>query len=302
MGRPATLTPEQRRINRQNSIKKYNETHRNLVNASNKARYYKDHELTKENNRKKYAKNRARNPSKRPPKLTQEEIKARKKIGYQKNIQKVREYSKKYNSENADKLREKGRAYYAANKEKQKQYQKRRREEIKSDPVRHKKAQLDRKERWNRDKAKIKARKKIYNIENREKNNKQKAKQRAIQRATNHEFKLLESMRSRVWHALKGAKKSDRTINLVGCTIKELRVYIENLWTNNMSWENYRHSGWHVDHIVPCCQFNLADPEQQKICFHYTNLRPLWATTEIALKYGESEDYVGNLDRDKTKF
>jgi hypothetical protein len=42
-----------------------------------------------------------------------------------------------------------------------------------------------------------------------------------------------------------------------------------------MTWNN--HGKWHIDHIIPCCAFDLADPEQRKRCFHYTNLQPLWA-------------------------
>jgi hypothetical protein len=43
-----------------------------------------------------------------------------------------------------------------------------------------------------------------------------------------------------------------------------------------MSWNNYGIKGWHIDHIKPCSSFDLSDLEQQKKCFHYTNLQPLW--------------------------
>lgn len=64
-----------------------------------------------------------------------------------------------------------------------------------------------------------------------------------------------------------------------------------------MTWENHKHCGWHLDHIIPCSSFDLSDPEQQNKCFHYTNLQPLWATTAIAMKYGEGPEYIGNLEK-----
>jgi len=48
-----------------------------------------------------------------------------------------------------------------------------------------------------------------------------------------------------------------------------------------MSWNNYTYIGWHVDHIKPCCQFDLSKPEEQAKCFHYTNLQPLWAEENL---------------------
>ena len=48
-----------------------------------------------------------------------------------------------------------------------------------------------------------------------------------------------------------------------------------------MTWENHTRSGWHIDHIVPCAAFDLSDPAQQRACFHYTNLQPLWAKTNL---------------------
>jgi DNA/RNA endonuclease G (NUC1) len=48
-----------------------------------------------------------------------------------------------------------------------------------------------------------------------------------------------------------------------------------------MNWENYGKNGWHIDHIIPCASFDLTDPKQQKNCFHYTNLQPLWAADNI---------------------
>ena len=92
-------------------------------------------------------------------------------------------------------------------------------------------------------------------------------------------FKLLTTLRGRIGQALKGRNKSASTINLLGCTIEELWTHLENQFTEGMTRQN--HGKWHVDHIIPCANFDLTDPEQQKKCFHYTNLQPLWALDNL---------------------
>ena len=73
------------------------------------------------------------------------------------------------------------------------------------------------------------------------------------------------------------SNKAYSTIELLGCTVKECREYLEKQFKEGMTWENHSKNGWHIDHILPCASFDLNDPEQQKKCFHYTNLQPLWA-------------------------
>ena len=53
-----------------------------------------------------------------------------------------------------------------------------------------------------------------------------------------------------------------------------------------MSWDNYGIHGWHIDHIRPCASFDLTDPEQQRQCFHYPNLQPLWAFDNLSKNDG----------------
>jgi hypothetical protein len=89
-------------------------------------------------------------------------------------------------------------------------------------------------------------------------------------------YRILCNIRSRIWLALKSLGKSNRTINLIGCSVLELKIHLEKLFLPGMTWENYGLKGWHVDHIIPCAIFDLTNPEHQKICFHYTNLQPLW--------------------------
>ena len=69
-------------------------------------------------------------------------------------------------------------------------------------------------------------------------------------------------------------QKSDTTMKLTGCTLEKLKKHLENKFEDGMDWNNY--GVWHVDHIIPCAKFDLSNPGQQQICFHYTNLQPMW--------------------------
>lgn len=96
-------------------------------------------------------------------------------------------------------------------------------------------------------------------------------------------FKLRMNLRHRIWSALQAneASKSGGIQELVGCSAADLAAHLEAQFTDGMSWDNYGKHGWHVDHIRPCASFDLTDPEQQRQCFHYTNLQPLWEADNI---------------------
>jgi hypothetical protein len=101
-------------------------------------------------------------------------------------------------------------------------------------------------------------------------------------RKSDLEFKLRGDISSRTRSAIKrsGIKKTSKTIILLGCSIKELKFHLEKQFQEDMSWDNY--GLWHIDHIKPCSSFNLLDPEEQKKCFHYSNLQPLWAKDNLS--------------------
>lgn len=86
-------------------------------------------------------------------------------------------------------------------------------------------------------------------------------------------------LRSRLAEVLRKAKaiKTESALSLLGCSLSEFMKHIESQWEVGMNWDNRKRDGWHIDHIRPCASFDLTDPEQQRICFHYTNLQPLWA-------------------------
>jgi hypothetical protein len=58
----------------------------------------------------------------------------------------------------------------------------------------------------------------------------------------------------------------------------ELKEYIESLFIEGMSWENY--GDWHIDHIIPVSSYN---PETSiDVVNSIKNLQPLWAFDNLS--------------------
>lgn len=74
--------------------------------------------------------------------------------------------------------------------------------------------------------------------------------------------------------------------SIVGCSKQFFRDYIEGLFKTGMTWENHGSNGWHLDHVIPCSQFDLTKHKQLKQCFHYSNVQPLWYPDHIR-KHGK---------------
>ena len=134
-----------------------------------------------------------------------------------------------------------------------------------------------------------------YYLENKEKISKQQAKYRLENKEeirkrnrkkyhSDVEYKLSHNLRSALWGKLKAhlANKNSSALSLAGCTMEELKSHIESKFEDGMSWENWAVDGWHLDHIIPCSSFDLTIEEEQKKCFHYTNLQPLWAKDNLS--------------------
>ena len=96
---------------------------------------------------------------------------------------------------------------------------------------------------------------------------------RRKRRSSDAAFRIQENCRTRMWNALRGSIKAEKTFDLIGCSREELKSHLESLFEPWMNWDNY--GRWEIDHIIPCASFDLTDPIQQKKCFHYSNLQPL---------------------------
>ena len=201
------------------------------------------------------------------------------------NKDKIREYLKKYYEENKDKIIEYSKKYIEKNKDKVREYSKKYREENKDTVREYQEENKDKireykKKYQEENKDKIREYKKKYREENKDNRKKYLKEYTKIKYKKDPSFKLGFLIRIRMRNALKNNKTS-KSLELLGCTIQEAREHLEKQFKEGMTWDNHGYKGWHIDHIIPCASFDLTDLEQQKKCFHYTNLQPLWASENL---------------------
>jgi hypothetical protein len=97
-------------------------------------------------------------------------------------------------------------------------------------------------------------------------------------RKTDIHISVAGRLRNAVRYALtaQSVRKGRHTEEYIGCTFEELKAHLEKQFLPGMTWENRRL--WQIDHIRPCASFDLTQMAAQRSCFHYTNLRPMWAS------------------------
>ena len=175
--------------------------------------------------------------------------------------------SRQWNSENPDKMREANRRFRIAHPERVRELAKTHRAN------RREKAIVEIRAYAEANKEREAQRRKLY----REKHRQQIREAAKIRYATDRNNRMRTILSARMSEVLRGLSKTARTLELVGCSLHEPWAHLEQQFSPAMSWDNYGYYGWHIDHIRPCSSFDLSDPEQQRLCFHYTNLQPLWA-------------------------
>lgn len=171
--------------------------------------------------------------------------------------------------------REWKRKKYLENPEKYKAYKREQWKKMKEDPEKAKKYREHRRI-WERKYRKTE-KYRISHLKQAKEWYKKNSKKIYQQRRKRPYERLSSVIRSRIHDVLKHGYKSDKTEKLIGITIKELKLYIEKQFKDDMTWDNYGFYGWHIDHIIPLSSFDLTKAEEQKKAFHYTNLQPLWA-------------------------
>ena len=92
-------------------------------------------------------------------------------------------------------------------------------------------------------------------------------------------YKLMVSMRNLIGLSFRKKKsvKNKKTEEIIGCSIEEFKNFIENKFTDGMSWDNQ--GIWHLDHIIPISRAN--DEDELIKLNHYTNFKPMWGIENI---------------------
>ena len=189
--------------------------------------------------------------------------------------------NKEYRIENKKKLLEYQKEYYQKNRKQRLKYQK------EYHKLHRNKNIKQMKKYYRKNSKKLLYQSKIYRIFNK----KQRTKQLTQKRKTDIKFKLLCNLRTRLCQALKRNSKRGSTLNLLGCSIEDFKIYLESKFKPGMTWDNHGRGfngkgmeEWHVDHITPCVNFDLSKESEQRKCFYYSNLQPLWAKENIKKK------------------
>jgi len=109
-------------------------------------------------------------------------------------------------------------------------------------------------------------------------------------------------LRKAVENAFNRIKKNKpaKTLELLGCTWEEARLYIESLFQEGMSWENHGlgDDKWHIDHIRPVCSF---EEHELHLMNHISNLRPLWQVDNFTKRNFDKKQSVNMKDKKVTE-
>jgi hypothetical protein len=135
--------------------------------------------------------------------------------------------------------------------------------------------------------------------------NKEKIVKQTIERDTKRKeidplFKLDRVVRVLIRDSFKRAlngtyKKGNKTEHVLDCTMEEFIQHLQSQFVEGMTLENHG-IVWEIDHIK---KLSSSKTEEDIIKLnHFTNLRPLFKTTEIALQHGHS-NIIGNRNRKK---
>jgi len=175
--------------------------------------------------------------------------------------------SKDYYLRNKERILEQGRVYYKKNRQAKIAYSK-------AYALKNRQQVLDKKKTYN---AANKDKTKEYYINNKGRilsllNDRVKKR-----RKNDINFRIASNLRTRLCRAIDANYKTGSAVSDLGCSVAELKSYLEDRFQEGMSWDNWGVNGWHIDHVIPLSSFDLTNKDEFNKACHYTNLYPLWA-------------------------
>ena len=204
------------------------------------------------------------------------------------NLEKRREMNRLSYYKKRDENLERAKKYAQKTKESKAEYDKAYREQNKAKIAEYKKSWAinnsdkifeQQKEYRENNAEKLLLKKSEYAKNNRPKINARKSVYEKQRRVADPLYRLTRNTRKMVSRYMLNGKCM-RTQEIIGCTYDELKLHIEQQFTEGMTWENYGINGWHVDHIKPLA---MASTEEEIIASnHYTNLQPLWCLDNLS--------------------
>ena len=96
-------------------------------------------------------------------------------------------------------------------------------------------------------------------------------------RKTDLNYKIKVNLRERMRDCLKNNYKKGKALELLGCSVNEYVIYLEQQFDESMNWENYG-TYWEIDHIKQLHTFDLTQTYNHSKAFNYKNTRPLTIT------------------------
>jgi len=167
-----------------------------------------------------------------------------------KNSEKISDRKKKYYLNNKEKIDKDNKKWQLKNRGMFKEYQKK----YSSNPEnREKQRQISRKWYYSQDKTVYRANKRAWE------NNK---------RNCDIQFRIKKNLKLRVIQAFHKYSTTGkiRKSKDYGIDYEKILKHLENTKPSDFNKDKYE-----IDHIIPCCFFNLTNPEQAKQCFSYDN-------------------------------
>ena len=148
--------------------------------------------------------------------------------------------------------------------------------------------------------------KRMYDIDYRERNREKiknyKEHYMRKRKETDLNFKLICNIRTRTNKAFisQNIKKTNKTIDLLGCFPDFFRRWIVHKLYGDITEENYG-SVWTLDHCYPSSKTNLSDINEMNKSTYWINIRPMYST-ENNLKGSKIDHRLYLLEQIKANY